>query len=184
MDQKVAGGNELLNPEAVLKEAGVGFGQRVADLGCGGMAYFTLQAGKIVGSKGRVYAVDILKSVLENVKTRVKLEGLDNVKAVWSNVEILGATKIKEASLDFALLINTLFQSKKHKEMISEAWRLLKKGGRLVIVDWRSIATPFGPALDDRVTEAEIEQIAQELGIKKEKTFEAGPYHYGFVFLK
>lgn len=184
MESKIAGGNELLNPEKILKEAGVSYGNVVADLGCGGMGYFSLQAGKLVGSKGQVYAVDILKSALASVETRVKLEGLENVKTVWSNLEVKGVTQIKENSLDFTLVVNVLFQSKKHREILQEAHRLLKTGGKLVVVDWQKSGAPLGPSSDHRVAPITIEEIAISLGFKKEKSFEAGPYHYGFVFIK
>lgn len=185
MKKKVAGGNELLNPEKILKkDVEINYGSRVGDLGCGGMGYFALQAGRLIGDKGQVYAVDVLKSVLASVETRVNLEGLTNIKTVWSNLEIFGATKIKEESLDLALVINVLFQNKKHKEILEEAKRLLKKGGKLVVIDWQTTGTLFGPAAKDRVPPAKVEEVAQNLNLKKEKSFEAGPYHYGFVFVK
>jgi len=184
MKKKVAGGNELLNPEKVLKKGGISYGFRVGDLGCGGMAYFTLQAGKMVGDKGQVYAVDVVKSILPSIETKIKLEGLTNIKTVWSNLEIFGATKIPEATLDLALVINVLFQSKKQKEIMEEAIRLLKKGGKLIVVDWQASGAPLGPQAKDRIPPEKVEEIAQSLNLKKEKSFEAGPYHYGFVFAK
>jgi ubiquinone/menaquinone biosynthesis C-methylase UbiE len=184
MDRKVPGGNELLNPSAILNQAGIGYGNVVADLGCGGMGYFTLQSAKIVGEKGRVYAVDILKTVLKSVWTKVKLEGFDNVRMVWSNLEVPGATKIPAGSLDFALLVNTLFQTKKHEAVIKEATRLLKKNGKLVIIDWKKISTPFGPKSEDRVPVEELKKIAEDLKYKLEKYEETGPYHYLLEFIK
>ena len=184
MDRKAAGGNELLNPEAILDQAGVGYGNIVGDLGCGGMGYFTLQAAKMVGDKGQVYAVDVIKSVLQSVETKAKLEGLVNIKTIWSNLEIAGATKINEASLDFALLINVLFQTKNHEAMIKEANRLLKKKGKLVVVDWKKNDTPFGPKTEDRVPLEKIKEIAEKLGYALEKSLETGPYHYWLEFTK
>lgn len=174
----------MLNPEAIIHQAGVGYGDVVGDLGCGGMGYFTLQAAKAVGDKGQVYAVDVLKNVLKSVWTKVKLEGLTNVRMVWSNLEILGATKIRESSLDFALLVNTLFQTKKHEAVITEATRLLKKGGKLVIVDWKKMSTPFGPQTEDRVSEDEIKGIVEKLGYSLEKTLDTGPYHFLLEYIK
>jgi ubiquinone/menaquinone biosynthesis C-methylase UbiE len=184
MDQKVAGGNELLNPEAILNQAGVGYGNIVGDLGCGGMGYFTLQAAKMVGDKGQVYAVDVVKAVLQSVETKAKLEGLSNIKTVWSNLEIAEATKINAASLDFALLINTLFQTKEYEAIIKEATRLLKKGGKLVVVDWKKVDTPFGPKKETRVPKEIIQGIAEKLGYVLERSLETGPYHYWLEFIR
>src|SRR3989338_11597175 len=101
----ISGGNELLDPEEIFKHIELKGGQRVADLGCGGAGHFVLPAAQKVGSLGTVYAVDILKSVLQTVASKARLEGVANVKTVWSNLELPGATKIPKESLDAAFLI-------------------------------------------------------------------------------
>ena len=55
-------------------------------------------------------------SYVSGIDSKAKTAGLYNVKTIWSNLEIIGATKITENSLDFTLLVNTLFQSKKQEE--------------------------------------------------------------------
>lgn len=183
-NQRYAGGNELLDPEFLLKDVlEIPFGSRVADLGCGSMGYFVLQSAKLVGDKGRVYACDILKDVLSAVSSKARQEGLINVKTVWTNLEIVGATKIDEP-LDYALLVNTLFQATKHAEMLSEAYRLLKSEGKLMVVEWRASGGPLGPAQDLRVSKETVEDLARSAGFAKIKEFEAGPSHYGLIFQK
>jgi ubiquinone/menaquinone biosynthesis C-methylase UbiE len=183
MTIKVPGGTELLSPKDILEKIGLEEGMVVADLGCGGMGYFTLQAAHLVGKKGKVYAVDILPFVLENVAERAKTRGLDEIiETIRSNLEIIGATKIKEGSVDLALLINIFFQTKKHENILREAYRLLKKKGRLVVIDWKKTYAPFGPPLEIRVLPEEIKKLAQKIGLREKFNFEAGAYHYGIVF--
>lgn len=157
---------------------------KVGDLGCGAHGFFTLQSARAVGNKGIVYAVDVLKSALESIDSKTHLEGLANIKTVWSNLEILGATKIPEESLDRALLINVLFQVQKHQEVIKEAARLLKPEGKLLVVDWKPQAAPFSVPAEKRVPEEKVKSFTQNAGLNLEKEFEAGPYHYGLVFIK
>lgn len=181
----VAGGNELLNPEYLLKDVlQISYGSKVADLGCGSMAYFTLQSAKLVGEKGQVYAVDILKDVLSSVESRSKQEGMYNIKTVWSNLEIYGATKIQENSLDYALLINTLFQTKNHEQIIKESHRLLKPGGKLFLVEWKTAGGPIGPTQSMRIEPETLKKLALGLGFKILKEFKAGDNHYGIIFIK
>jgi len=185
MSHKIAGGNELLNPEYLLRDVlHLNFQSKVADLGCGSMAFFTLQAAKLVGEKGIVYAVDILKEVLSSAESRAKQEGLYNIRTVWSDVEIVGAAKITSESLDYALLVNTLFQTRKHQEVIAEAYRLLRPGGRLMVIDWITAGSPIGPTQELRVDPAEAKRLAGEAGFKVEKEFKAGANHYGIIFIK
>ena len=181
---KVPGGNELIDPKALLTKAGIVSGLKVADLGCGAKAYFALQAGKMVGKEGMIYVVDIRKPVLENAVKEFRLAGLNNFKPVWSDLEIYGATKIPAESVDVVLLINILFQTKKDESVIKEAIRLLKSGGKLLIVDWKMTGAPFGPAIEDRLDPDLVKQWAVALGLNLEKEFEAGPYHYALLFKK
>jgi ubiquinone/menaquinone biosynthesis C-methylase UbiE len=116
--------------------------------------------------------------------SKARLEGVTNIKTVWSNLEIVGATKIKKESLDFALLINILFQSKEHENIIKEAIRLLKKDGKLLVADWSQAPASFGPPLIDRIKPETVKKIASNLNLKLIDEFDAGTYHYGLIFKK
>ncbi|MCB9803134.1 class I SAM-dependent methyltransferase [Candidatus Nomurabacteria bacterium] len=182
---KFSGGNNLLDAQYILtQKVKIQAGEVVADLGAGGAAYFTMQAAKIVGDQGQVYAVDVVKNVLSSIDSKAKMSGLYNVKTIWSNLEILGATKIPEASLDHAMLINILFQSQKKSEMITEAIRLLKPGGKLTIIDWSDNTPGFAPPQNLQVNKEEVLQIAQNLSLSLEEEFVAGNYHFGLIFIK
>lgn len=181
---KVTGGNVLVDANLVFEKAGVGDRMKVADLGCGSSGHFIFPVARMVGKNGKVYAVDILKTVLESVKKRAKQENLDNIDFIWSNLEIFGATKIESESLDAAMLINTLYQSNKRAEILRETTRMTKKGGRVMVVEWKNIASPLGPPVEERVKADLLKVAGQKLGLKLEEEFDAGPYHYGLVFIK
>jgi ubiquinone/menaquinone biosynthesis C-methylase UbiE len=185
MLKKQAGGNQLLNPKEILEnKVGLGYGNVAADLGCGPKAYFTFQSARIVGDRGTVYAVDIQKQVLSSVESHAKTQGLGNIKTVWSNLEIAGATKIQEGSLDLGILNNVLFQSTDMPEMIKEAIRLIKKDGKLLVVDWKNVGAPLGPKMESRVNPEKIKELCEIFGLKLEQEFEAGRYHFGLAFKK
>jgi len=178
------GGNSLVNANLILSKAQVGEKTKVADLGCGSSGHFIFSSAKLVGKKGIVYAVDILRTALETIDKRARAENLTNIKTVWSNLEIFGATKIEAGSLDVAMLINTLYQSHKRAEILRESVRLLKKNGRLVVVEWKNIASPFGPPPEERVNKESVENGVKKLGLRPEEEFEAGQYHYGLIYVK
>ena len=157
---------------------------RVAGLGCGASGHFVFPAARQVGKRGHVYAVDILKTALGEIDKRIRQENLSNMETVWSNLEIFQATKIESGSLDVGLLINTLYQSHKRVEIIREAVRMLKKGGRLLIVEWKNISLPFGPPPEERVKPDLLKIGAKKLGLEVEDEFDAGQYHYGVLFVK
>lgn len=183
---RLTGGNVLIDSGLIIKKAGISDKMKVADLGCGALGHFVFPTAKIVGKKGKMYAVDILKTILENIQKRSKQEGLDNIiETVWTDLEVFGATtKIESGSLDVAMLINTLYQSHKRVEILRESIRMLKKDGKLLIIEWESIATPLGPPAEERVKSESLISAAPKLGLKLEEEFEAGQYHYGLIFTK
>jgi ubiquinone/menaquinone biosynthesis C-methylase UbiE len=174
-------GSELLEPSKIIARLDLKAGMHIADMGCGASGHFVYPSAKAVGEGGKVYAVDILKSVLSSIDSKSKLQNFINVEAVWSDIEVYGgASVIKDESCDAAYLINV------HAKpgMIKEALRTLKKDGKLLLVDWKAVATPFGPPTKDRVSIEEAKKRAAEFGLDLEQEFDAGPHHWGLIYKK
>ncbi|MFH1662296.1 MAG: methyltransferase domain-containing protein [Candidatus Falkowbacteria bacterium] len=181
---KVIGSNALIDVNFILEKAQISDKMKMADLGCGSSGHFVFPASDLVGKHGKVYAVDILKTALESINKRARQENLTNIETVWSDIERFGATKIEANSVDVGLLVNTLYQSNKRAEIIRESIRMIKKGGKLVIVEWKNISSPFGPPAEERVKKELLESASKKLGLDTEQEFTAGPYHYGIIFTK
>lgn len=180
----VPGGKELIDPIKLLEKLGVEEGMKIADLGCGRRGYFSLQAAKLVGSGGLVYAVDVLKSALENVRSMANLFGIPNIKTVWADLEVYAGTKIPNESVDVAMINNVFFQTEKDDLILKETSRILKNGGKLLVTEWKRIKTPIGPLLENKADPQQIKNDAAKCGFVLENEFEAGPYHYGLIFVK
>lgn len=181
---KISGGNELIDPQKLLAQGEIKAGDKVADLGCGSSGHFVFPAAHLVGDNGKVYAVDILKLVLQGIESRARQDGLVNVTTVWADLEKADSMKIASSSIDLVLLVNTLFQTKDKQTVIKEAVRLLKTGGALIIGEWKTAAAPFGPPVAVRLNPVQAREAAQTAGLVFVREFEAGPYHYGLVFRK
>jgi ubiquinone/menaquinone biosynthesis C-methylase UbiE len=177
-------GKELIDPFKVLEAAGIKSAMKVADFGCGTLGHYVFPASHLVGPDGKVFAVDILKSVLNGIESRSKMESVSNVLPVWGDLERDGGVKIADNSLDIGMLINNLFMSKQKEVMMKECVRMVKPGGIFVIIDWKPAGVNFGPAPETRVTPEEAKVLAEGAGLKILKDIEPGQYHYGFVCSK
>jgi ubiquinone/menaquinone biosynthesis C-methylase UbiE len=182
--QNIGGKSEFLDAGKILSEIlQVKKGDMVGDLGAGG-GLFLMQIARLVGDQGQVYAVDVVKNILSELESKARLSGLNNIKTIWSNLEVVGAAKIKNDSLDSAILVNVLFQSQKHYEILAEATRLLKNGGKLLIIDWENNNLSFGPPKDRLIDLNQVIGLASELNLELAQQFKAGPYHFGLIFTK
>lgn len=183
MNHKQPAGHTFLHPENILKEVGLSIGNTVADFGCGG-GYFVIPAAQIIGNKGIAYGVDVLKNALSSLDVKSRMFGLTNVKPVWANVEIYGASRgIHDNTLDMVFLVQIMSQSKKRKEIFKEVDRVLKHdGGKIMVIDWKSDKLSFGPDSAAMAKPEEIKEIAKSYGLILDKKFEPSDYHFGLVF--
>ncbi len=173
---------QFLNPSHILSQINIEAGSYIGDLGCG-TGYMSFAAARIIGEKGMVFAVDVQKSVLEQVKREAKLEGINNIETIWSDIESVGATRIAEQSLDVVLLVNTLFLVKDKNSVVLEAKRLIKQGGRLLVVEWLPGDSSIGPPSEKRVNLASIKEIVENQDFKYANEILAGKYHFGVIFV-
>lgn len=177
-------GSALIDPHFIFTKVGLASGMRVADLGCGRTGHFIFSAARTVEEKGIVYAVDVLKDVLENVKSRTRSEGYDNVQTVWSDIETVGNTAIPTASLDGCFIINVMFLMKNRVEAATEAARLLKPGGFLAVVEWLKNLGEVGPSPQDLISPEELKATIAKSGLVFHEECAVGEYHYALTFKK
>ncbi|MDF1497020.1 MAG: methyltransferase domain-containing protein [Patescibacteria group bacterium] len=175
-------GTELINPFKLLERVGIQPGWHVADLGCGSTGHFVIPAAQLIGADGIAYAVDIRRDVLEHLDKVIKQEQLYNIITVWSDMDVYGATRIKDGSLDLCLLINNLFLSQNKPALIREMARLTKPGGRIVVVEWRAEETPIGPSIDHRLTIEQSKSICESEYLEFLDEIEVGHSHYGLMY--
>jgi ubiquinone/menaquinone biosynthesis C-methylase UbiE len=177
-------GLALIDPHVIFEKIGLQKGMRVADFGCGRTGHFVFSASRHVAETGVVYAVDILKDVLENIKSRIRSEGYDNVQTVWSDIERLGKTAIPTETLDSGFFVNVISRLHNQPVALSEARRLLKKNGLLAIIEWAKPLGTLGPDSVHRLEPVKLQEIARVAGFRPVETFPAGEYHYCTIFRK
>jgi ubiquinone/menaquinone biosynthesis C-methylase UbiE len=170
------------DPQKNISMLGITDGMKVVDLGAGS-GFYTIEAAKKVGPHGRVYAIDVEQNLLPNIKKAAGLGGLNNIEIIWGNIEKIGGTKLRESTADRVIISNTLFQiaSVDRDNLALEVKRILKSGGKLLVVDWEG-GSPLSPKTVIPKTLAE--GLFQKIGFVTEKTFDAGDHHYGIILKK
>ncbi len=171
---------EFINPEKIINQLELREDMTVADFGCGGGGWVLPLAKKL--KMGRVYAIDIQEDILNALKVKLEAEGLRNVKLLRADLEKDLGSLIQSGLVDLVIASNLLFQVE-HKEMIlSEAKRVLRGEGRLLLVDWKPEA--FSGPIEGRIGLEKAREMAEKIGFVFEKEIPAGEYHYGLTFIK
>ncbi len=168
------------DPATNLAKLGLNDGMKVVDLGAGS-GFYSIEAAKKVGSSGRVYAVDVQKDLLERLRSVGASQGLHNIEVIWGNAEKIGGTKVKESLADRVIASNVLFQIAKLDDFVLEIKRILKPGGKVLVVDWSGV-TPLSPKTI--VSEMQARALFEKNGFKVDQSFGAGDHHYGIVLVR
>jgi ubiquinone/menaquinone biosynthesis C-methylase UbiE len=149
---------ELLPPEKIIDELTLRSDDIVADLGAGN-GYFTLPLAK--NTSQTVYAVDIEPKMLELLKKRAKKDGIENIKYVTSNLEEI---YLPSNSINKALLAFVIHEVPHMDKALNEIKRILKPGGKALILEWEAIEMDMGPPLHERIPSNKLRDFIQDQG--------------------
>jgi ubiquinone/menaquinone biosynthesis C-methylase UbiE len=177
-------GNQLIDAHIVIEKAHIVAGMHVADLGCGSAGHIVFPTSKVVGDRGVVYAVDILKTVLSLVEKRAKVENIINIHTVWSDIERDHGVLVPEKTVDVVLLVNVLFHMSESAPTLDESARILKNKGRIVVVDWKDTGFPIAPKKESLVDFDSIKSWAREHNFVVQEDFDMGNHHRGVVLYR
>ena len=170
-------------PKTILNLVGIEPGTVVADFGAGSGA-FALEAARRV-SDGKVYAIDVNKELLGKIKADARDEQLDSrIEVVWADIEAQNGTKLVDASADLVILSNVLFLADDKTSVAREANRILRPGGRVLILDWTDSFGGLGPTQSTVVSRDAALKLFQALGFALSKEIPAGDHHYAIVVRK
>ncbi|MDH3975682.1 MAG: class I SAM-dependent methyltransferase [Deltaproteobacteria bacterium] len=166
---------------ALLKWFAIGKGMTVADMGCG-TGYCTVPLAALVGEEGAVFACDLSEEVLDVLRNKIDRWNIENIIPLRSEENHF---PLNNNSLDFILLSLIFHELQSPADFLSEVKRVLKKEGRIGIVDWDRSDNPHkkdpGPPQQERISLENVKKILLEndLGIAREKKL--GNWHYAIL---
>jgi len=172
------------DPNLIVSQLHIMPGESVADLGAGTGAYSFILS-KVVGPTGKVYACEVQKDMLVRIENEIKERHLSNIQTVWSNIENHQGTKLRDHSIDWVIVANTLFQVEDRDGMIKEIARILKPNGAVLLVDWAESFGNIGPHVQDVVSKDDAIRMFGAFDFHlTPQIIDAGSHHYGCIFKK
>jgi putative nucleotidyltransferase with HDIG domain len=131
-------------------------GSVAADLACGtGSCTFALS--KLVGPKGQVFAVDLWQRGITEIDRRIRQEGWQNITTLRSDIR--KNIPIASKNIDFCLMvevINELIKDNCLDSAMKECRRILRKKGRLAILEFNKNSLSIEHPDADRLTSEQV----------------------------
>jgi len=167
-------------PELLLKALKLKPGDAAADIGAG-TGYYSWRMAKVVGEKGRVYAVDIQQEMLDLLAEKMAERKITNIKEVLGTVT---DPKLPAASLDLVLMVDVYHEFDHPYEMMEGICKALKPGGRVVFVEFRS-EDPKVPIKEvHKMSQAQVRKEMAAQPLEWLETIETLPWQHIIVFRK
>ena len=141
----------------MIRNLGLKPGMVVADIGAGS-GTISFPMAKLVGPTGKVLAVEIQQEMLDIIAQKAAKQGTKNVKGILGTIK---DPKIGPASADLMLLVDVYHEFDYPYEMVTNMVKGLKRGGKLVLVEYRGEDENVPIKELHKMTEA---QVRKEMG--------------------
>ncbi len=142
------------------------------EIGAGTGFFASRFARKLAG--GKVYACDILDVMVEWMRENLPADLSDAVIPLRMEES---SVPLPDGMADLVYMIELHHELEEPEKVIGEARRLLRAGGRLLIIDWKKEETPAGPPLPIRVDAAQIVSQVKKGGFSGVRNLKVLQYH-------
>ena len=119
-------------------------GERVLEVGPG-TGYYTPDVAEWVAPAGTVEILDLQQEMLDHTLRRARARGLSNITPARGDARELPYV---DASFDAAYLVTVLREIPDQEAALRELARVLRPGGRLVVLEFSKVWKPLEPAYD------------------------------------
>ncbi len=158
---------DMVDPDVVFNTLALKPGNIFLDLGCGAGDY-SLYAAEIVGQSGKVYALDLWAALLDGLNKEATLKSLTNIETRLCDIS--GNLDFEDGSIDVCFLsavIHTLDLNKIGERFFGEIHRVLKRGGKLSVIECKKEKLTFGPPPAVRLSAEDLERHMTRYGFEK-----------------
>jgi ubiquinone/menaquinone biosynthesis C-methylase UbiE len=163
---------ENLKPRKLLEEVAlVAPGDVCVDFGSG-TGVFAIPMAEMCGSTGRVFAVDRSPEMLGHI---IDKKPPKTLVLVHSDVQETG---LCDGISDVCLMAFILHEVEVPGKLIAEALRLLKPGGRLIVVEWKAELDSPGPPRKVRISQQQVMSLFDENGLTRARYIDWAQDYY------
>ncbi len=182
----------FLDSDEILAELDLKGDETFMDAGCGD-GHIAIKLLEDYNHKGTVYAVDAYDASIEDMETYKQENNVENLINIEADITE-GIFGVEDESIDLVLLVNVFHgfkASRKLDEAVLEFKRIIKKDGKIAIMDYKAWDVPKGPPTKMRSSPSDLEELFDKYGLKMTYLNEEigedipqGKSHYLIMFQK
>jgi ubiquinone/menaquinone biosynthesis C-methylase UbiE len=165
------------HPSEALDQIGITAGSTVADIGAG-VGFYTKLLVDRAGPSGKIYAVDIQRGMLDQLRRRVPNQNVIPVLGTESD------PRLPPHSIDLELLVDVYHEFSHPQEMLEKLRAALKADGRLAVLEFRGEDRDLPIRPEHKMTAAQVLAEFAPAGFRLAKRSEKLPRQHIFIFVK
>ena len=173
---------DLIDKETFFQAVDLRDGITFLDVACG-RGLYSLAVAERIGVSGTVVAVDLWEEGIGLLRAEAASRGATSIRAYVGDASRKIPAEGK--SIDISMLATVLHDfvlDGVAGQVLPEVVRVMKPGGKLVIVEFKKIDGPPGPPVTSRLAPAEVEKILAPYGFRKLSFTDLGSCTYLMQF--
>ena len=146
--------------------------ETIVDIGAG-TGFFTVPLLEMM-DRGKAYACDTAPEMIEWMNVNILPEN-PFIETVLLKDETL---PLPEDTADLVFMINLHHELDSPVKTLKESLRVLKTGGKILIIDWKKIEMSEGPPVEHRIRDKTVKEQLQRAGFSCISTDTSLEKHY------
>ena len=158
----------FLDSDEIIRELDLRGDEVFMDAGCGD-GHNAIKILEDYNHKGLVYAVDVYDASIEDMQTYKDENDVENLINIEADITD-GIPGVDDESVDVILMVNMFHgfkASRKLDEAVKELERIVKKDGKIAIMDYKAWDVPKGPPTKYRSSPQDLEMLFNKYGLNK-----------------
>jgi len=159
-------------PELIWSKLKLSQPEILIDIGAG-TGFFSVPFSELA-DQGKVYACDISDTMLDWMKEHVCPDHNQVIPVKMEENQV----DLPSDFADLVFMINLHHELSDPVLLLKESFRLLKKGGKVAVVDWLKKDMDQGPPSEIRCTSPEVKGQMESVGFSEVETYEEMVKHF------
>lgn len=164
-------------PETLLDALALSNGMTVADIGSG-LGYYTWRLARRVAPLGKVVAVDVQQTMLDQTAAEARRRNISNIELTLG---LPNDPRLPAKTFDLIFVANSYHEFADPSAMLAALHRALRPNGRLVVIEYAQEARGVPISQLHKMSLDDLRSEIEPAGFRLERILDFLPIHHGLI---